>query len=133
MSIALKLEKTVSAVPEAPRTRAFTLGLVARAHALRDTLISLGPDDVWQVLLQLQHSVLFEWACREKTVHDLDFLGLGGTASSKLSSRRTAAGHEPNVLFNVRALPSVFYYFAGDFFGGQSGGPRPALISRPPR
>ena len=40
---------------------------------------------------------------------------------AKLSSRRTAASHEPDTLFNVRELPSVFYYFAGDFFGGQSG------------
>ena len=40
MSIALKLEKTVSAAPEAPRTRAFRFGARAPAHALRETLIS---------------------------------------------------------------------------------------------
>ena len=40
---------------------------------------------------------------------------------AKLSTRRTAASHEPDTLFNVRELPSVFYFFAGDFFGGQSG------------
>lgn len=40
---------------------------------------------------------------------------------AKLSSRRTAAFHEPDLLFNIRELPKLFLYFAGDFFGGQSG------------
>ena len=40
---------------------------------------------------------------------------------AKLSSRRTAAFHEPDLLFNIRELPNLFLYFAGDFFGGQSG------------
>ena len=62
MSIALKLDKTVSAVPDRLRTRPFRLGLVAPAHALRDTPITQELNARWQVLIELQHCALFEWA-----------------------------------------------------------------------
>ena len=76
MSIALKLEKTVSATPEAPRTRAFRLGLVAPAHALRDAPITQEPSTNRQVFKELQSCVLFEWARQEKSATGYDFLEL---------------------------------------------------------
>ena len=97
MSLALKLEKTVSATPEAPRTQAFRLGLVAPAHSLRDTLISREPMHFWQVLTQLQDCVLLEWARLQKTAHDLDFLGLARHLQQKAPHvwPRAALGEAP--------------------------------------
>jgi len=66
--------------------------------------------------LQISGSEIKALARREKiggAEHKADWV--------KLSTRRTAARHEPDTLFNVRELPTIFLYFAPDFFDGQSG------------
>ena len=100
MSIALKLDKTVSAVPEAPRTRPFRLGLVAPAHALRDTPITREPMHFWQVLKDLQDCVLFEWARMEKTKLRCDFLELARHLQQKAAHvwPRATLGEAPNAM-----------------------------------
>ena len=97
MSIALKLEKPVSATPERLRTQAFRLGLVAPAHSLRDTLISRLHPYTKQVLDQLQDFVLYEWARLEKTAHDMDFSALAQHLQQKAKHvwPRAALGAPP--------------------------------------
>ena len=69
-----------------------------------------------RVWLQLAKSEI-KALCRKEKIdsaeHRVDW--------AKLATRRTAREEEPDTLFNIRSLPKVFLYFAGDFFGGQSG------------
>ena len=100
MSIALKLDKTVSAVLDRLRTRPFRLGLVAPAHALRDTPITREPMHFWQVLKDLQDCVLFEWARMEKTKLRCDFLELARHLQQKAAHvwPRATLGEAPNAM-----------------------------------
>lgn len=105
MSLGLKLDKKVSAAPDAPRTQPSRLGLGAHRHALRDRPITQDCFDTLQVFEELSRCVLLEWARIEKTRHDMDFADLARHLQQK-------AGHVwPKQTLGAAPIPANWRTF----------------------